>query len=274
MVYGEVFEFGLWPFNVMDAGVAGEVTLAPQVFHNHDGIQVSVTSGAGFAGLANRGFKNQGLFLEAGKPYEGYFFALAESAVVLEVQLRDYVSGTVLASTTPAFIPGPGFQRVNFSLTPSAETSCIGIVPGSDPNIDCGKMGSEPGHVCVKCAGEIAFGVQGKGAAVLAYFWLQPGAWGQYKGLPVQASTANVLLDMGVTAIRQGGTFTKGEPFLWKNWRGPVWTRPSVGAEWGSSLISSWGPFEMIDFCEAAGIQPIITTSKLGQTQDFVDLVE
>ena len=46
-----------------------------------------------------------------------------------------------------------------------------------------------------------------------------------------------------------------------KNWRGPMEQRPSVGATWGNELISSFGPFEMIDMCVAAGFEPIITTT-------------
>ena len=61
----------------------------------------------------------------------------------------------------------------------------------------------------------------------------------------------------------QGGTFTQGAYYEWKNWRGPAWLRPSLGAQWGASLISGWGPFEMIDMCNALGFQPIITTSML-----------
>jgi alpha-L-arabinofuranosidase len=75
-------------------------------------------------------------------------------------------------------------------------------------------------------------------------------------------------------AYSQGGTFTQGAYYEWKNWRGPAWLRPSLGAQWGASLISGWGPFEMIDMCNALGFQPIITTSMLSSAQDFADLVE
>ncbi len=48
------------------------------------------------------------------------------------------------------------------------------------------------------------------------------------------------LQAMGVTVIRQGGSFTQGDYYLWKNWRGPVYERPSIGAEWGASLVGGW----------------------------------
>lgn len=34
-----------------------------------------------------------------------------------------------------------------------------------------------------------------------------------------------------------------------------------MSATWGSSFEGGWGPFEMIDLCEAAGIEPVITTT-------------
>ena len=48
---------------------------------------------------------------------------------------------------------------------------------------------------------------------------------------------------------------------FWKNWRGVPWERQSLGAKWGSELISGFGPFEFVDMCEEAGIEPIVTTT-------------
>jgi alpha-L-arabinofuranosidase len=42
------------------------------------------------------------------------------------------------------------------------------------------------------------------------------------------------------------------------------------------TLISGWGPFEMMDFCDAIGIEPVFTTNAVGpeKPQDMADLVE
>jgi len=32
-----------------------------------------------------------------------------------------------------------------------------------------------------------------------------------------------------------------------KKWRGEPWNRESLGAKWGSELISGFGPFEFVD---------------------------
>ena len=72
----------------------------------------------------------------------------------------------------------------------------------------------------------------------------------------------------------------------WKDWRGAAWNRPSLTATWGESLTAGWGPFgegrggrlrpqlapsprlpfipsppspEVVDMCNAMGIEPAIT---------------
>ena len=62
-----------------------------------------------------------------------------------------------------------GFIRYNFTLTPSASTSCVDIAPGSDPAVSCGngKPRSSIGHTCVKCGGEFKLSLTTAGSAVL-----------------------------------------------------------------------------------------------------------
>jgi hypothetical protein len=67
-----------------------------------------------------------------------------------------------------------------------------------------GNMGSQPGHICVRCGGEIAVGVVGEGVVNIDYVFVQPGQWGRLGDLPVQLETINWLQRMGVTAIRCG----------------------------------------------------------------------
>ena len=50
--------------------------------------------------------------------------------------------------------------------------------------------------------------------------------------------------------------------------------RPSVGARWGHDLIAGWGPFDFIDFANAAGIEPVMTTSSTTTAESFANLVE
>jgi hypothetical protein len=70
--------------------------------------------------------------------------------------------------------------------------------------------------------------------------------------LPVLKSGVENLKEMGITGIRQGGSFAS-QPYkdsrdghygdqasmFWKRWTGP-WTRPSTGQIWGAELLSGW----------------------------------
>ena len=258
------------------------------------------------------------------------------------VGLRDYSgTGRMLATQRLAF-PGGNWTKLNFTLTPTASTDCVGIAPGSDPLIQCTSSGSAA-HICVRCGGEFLLGLEAPGTVNVDYVFLQPGSWGRFEDLPVgvicaaqtkypvsrpmyshgvrgkkegaalsshlpfsswaraplslrsslparclyllllnrtqvKRSAVELLQSIGVTTIRQGGSFTIPSDYFWKRWRGPAWERPSLGWSWGHEIISGWGPFEMIDMCNAAGFEPIITTSADNggccAPDDMADLVE
>ena len=234
--------------------------------------------GGGFFGVSNRGMGNEGLALSAQLEYVGYVFVKAAAPAQLVVSLNDYVGdGAVLASSAHAVSPAAdgGWVRVNFTLTPSAATTCVGIAPGSDPEVHCGNMGGQPGSVCVKCGGEFFVGLAGPAGAEIhvGYVYLSPGAWGTYAGLPVLQSAVDTLQQMGITMIRQGGSVA--QTLAWKDWRGAPWERRSLGHVWGGSLVSGWGPFEFLAMCEAADILPVVTLAwDLNSVQDWADLVD
>eukprot|EP01048_Picozoa_sp_COSAG05_P004983 COSAG05_NODE_285_length_12188_cov_539.399537_6_plen_98_part_00 len=76
-------------------------------------------------------------------------------------------------------------------------------------------------QTCVKCGGEFKLSLLssagesigesgGDGGVLLNYVFLQPGQWGRVPGLPVLLSAANILQEMGIKAIRQGGSYASG----------------------------------------------------------------
>jgi alpha-L-arabinofuranosidase len=50
-----------------------------------------------------------------------------------------------------------------------------------------------------------------------------------------------MLKQMGVTIIRQGGSFTITDYYDWTKWIGPAYERPTMQAEWGDEVIAGWG---------------------------------
>jgi hypothetical protein len=290
LIYGEAFEGapstnGPSSWNsVASGGTAGSSASDPSTPFGAKGLpsmKVTITTpaGTGVVGASNRGLGNSGYFLSGGKDYVGFCFVKVPAGsgpVILVAQFNDYTGAGVLASVSQAVSPAAdgSWVRVNFTLTPSASTTCVGVT--SDPDVNCGKVdGLQPGHTCVKCGGEFILGLSGPAAASinLGYVDVSPGSWGTFQGQPVLKSAVDVLQTMGIQIIRQGGTVSQS--FAWKDWRGPAWERPSLGHIWGASLVSGWGPFEFIAMCEGAGIEPVVTLAyDLNSVNDWADLVE
>eukprot|EP00935_MAST-01C_sp_MAST-1C-sp1_P000128 g128.t1 len=277
-------------WNWLHDGDAAFTTDPTAPFHGLASQRIELHSGT-FAFVTNRGLGNQGLVFHAEKDYTGYIFARSDVPVELTVAMHN--TGTaatrsreLLASTSVQVVGGSQWRRYNFSLTPNASTSCATIPFGSDPHILCSdgsdgsdrvgsdRVGSdipdntrhswqpEPGDACQRCGGEVAFGLTRAGDTVNVDFAaLHPGEWGRFAGLEVRRDGVELLQSMGVTAIRQGGSFSDPAMYSWKNWRGRKEERASFGAFWEHSYESSWGPFDFIDMCNAAGILPIVTTA-------------
>jgi hypothetical protein len=140
-------------------------------------------------------------------------------------------------STGPSW--GSTWIYYNFTLTPSAATTCVDIAWGSDPTISCGNNAG-PSYTCQRCGGELFFGIAGSGGVNVGYASLMPGTWGRLispdgRVLPVLSSGASLLSTMGVTLMRAGGSVSQS--MRWKDWRGPSWNRPSGTQVWGRSLL-------------------------------------
>ena len=219
-------------YNFMDYSRASAFTVGTNApFNNAPTAQLAVAGPAGQPGdalgaaVTERGMGNEGLYFEAGKPYEGRVILRALTTTTVLIGLRDYVSGVMLANVTakvvfggsgpPPYdsIPNRTFTTLAFNLTPAVGTACDIIPPGSDPAIDCtnrgGKQAPSDAHVCVRCGGEFVIGILGGGSVYLAYAELMPGPWGRAAGpngpLPALKSGADLLTRMGTTMVRQGG---------------------------------------------------------------------
>ena len=260
----------------------GALEMTADALHGKSALAVKYYGGSGPLGVGNRGIGNEGLYLSGSKPYEGYLFAAADvnsgsgaGGGVLHVELQNYETGAVLASQQLTVPAGSNWTRYNLSLTPTAGTECVGIPPGSDPQITCDwKPGSDQdaaAHVCIKCAGQLFIGLAQPGAVAVDFVYLEPGEWGRFKGLPVLKPMADALQTMGVKLFRAGGTVA--DSMFWKDWRGPMWKRKPL--VWRNNEVSGFGPFETIDLCAAAGILPVMTTAAADQTaEDMGDLIE
>jgi hypothetical protein len=134
-------------------GVVGSAEIvSTQPFHGKDSLSMTMTSGAGIVGMSNRGLGHEGLVFGAGKQYTGYFFAKASKAVTFSVALVDYMHGNKTLASQAVHFPGGNWTMLNFSLTASGGTGCVGL-NASTEEVDCGRMGPHS-HICVQCGGE------------------------------------------------------------------------------------------------------------------------
>ena len=283
LVYGNAFQGS--PASKLPAWVdattpaAGSAVLDPATHVNPQrpvpSLFVTFTGAPGAGGVAgwgNLGIGAEGLALSP-LPYEGFSIVLAPSGATLYVGLWDRNANRTLASAALPVPASAAWQRVDFSLLPAAGAGCATISPGSDPTIDCGGMGPNPGHACVRCGGMFVVGLAAPGSAHIGYTSLFPGDWGRFAGLPVLKSAVDAMQEMGIKVIRQGGTVSQS--FAWKEWRGPAWLRASMGHAWGDSLVGNWGLFEFVDMCNAAGIKPVVTLAyDTNSAEDWGDFVE
>jgi hypothetical protein len=274
MIYGEIFE--RTPLKV-DAwtpvtGPVGSVGMdSTLLFNGNPTLKIVYTSGTGPLGSANRGMGNAGMSWIGGNGYSGYIYASAPGGTSITIAAVDTVTGSVQDTSTVITAPGGGFHRFDFTLGPSANTTCVSIPAGSDPTVDCGNLPNGD-FSCMKCSGSIQVILNGPGEANIGYVFVSPGSWGTFMGLPVRRDTVKRMQEMGISAIRQGGTY--GQTIYWKEWRGPSAFRPSNGHLWGNSLISGWGPFDLVDLAEAMGITPILTLAEDQPGDDWADLID
>ena len=277
MVYGEIFEetplkVSSWSDVITGTATGGTFLDSALAFNGNPTLSITFNgTGTGTVGRANRGLGNAGMSWVGGKGYSGYVYMSAPAGTSVTIALVDTVTGTVQDTSTVISPPGGAFNRFDFTLGPGANTTCTAIPAGSDPSIDCGELPNKD-FTCLKCSGEVQVLLTAPGVAHIGYVFVSPGSWGTLEGLPVRLDTVQRLQQMGITAIRQGGTYAR--TMYWKEWRGPAAFRPSNGHVWGNSLISGWGPFDFIDMCQAAGFVPIVTLAEDQPGDDWADLVD
>jgi alpha-L-arabinofuranosidase len=186
-----------------------------------------------------------GLYVQAGKPYEGGVWARCESPTEVTVALESADGGQVYGESTLPLEAG-SWRRLDFTLTPSQ----------TDKDARFAIKLTHPGSV------------------VLGYAFLQPGSWGRFKGLPVRKDVAEALVAQGLTVLRYGGSMVNIDTYRWKNMIGPRDLRPAYRGHWFRYSSNGWGIIDFIDFCRAAGFLSIPAFNMGESPQDMADFVE
>ena len=202
-------------------------------------------AGEGRWGIENQGLNRWGMSFVAGKPYEGYVWVRAKKPTTLYATLESR-DGSQVYAETPLAVAGNDWQRLDFTLTPSAADR----------------------------AGRFALVLKQPGTVALGHAFLQPGEWGRFKGLPVRRDVAKGLIDQGITVLRYGGSMVNHDEYKWKKMIDPRDRRPPYAGTWYRYSTNGWGILDFMNFCEAAGFE-YVPDFNIGETpQDMADFIE
>jgi hypothetical protein len=204
--------------------------------------QITFESGEGEIGIENRGLNRWGMNFVAGKPYEGCLWVRAEKPDTLYAALQSADGSRTYAEQALGVLAGD-WQRLDLALTPEASDTC----------------------------GRFALRLKRPGSVTVGYVFLQPGAWGRFKGLPVRRDVAEGLIDQGITVLRYGGSMVNHGEYRWKKMIGPRDRRPPYQGTWYAYSTNGWGIVDFMDFCEAAGFEYVPAFNMGEKPEDMAD---
>jgi alpha-L-arabinofuranosidase len=207
--------------------------------------QISFISGIGAIGIENRGLNREGLYISGQKPYEGEIYVKAGKQTQLYISLEN-ADGSLTYSQTIITVNAAHWKKYDFKLTPSKTSS------NSRLSITLRKPGS----------------------VNLGYVFLQPGAWGRYKNLPLRKDVIEGLLKEKVTVLRYGGSMTLSNSYRWKNMIGPREKRPPYKNVWYPYESNGWGIIDFMNMCEAMHIAAIPDFDSNETPADLADFIE
>jgi hypothetical protein len=236
---------GMWA-PVSSGAIAGQCSMeTSNPFVGSQSQRITVTSGTGKFGVANRGLNHWGMAFASGKDYEGVLDVRADAPTPVTVALESADGSSVYAQTS-LMVTSNNWQNLQFSLTPST----------SDTN------------------GRVTISLTQPGSVVVGYAFLQPGTWGRFQNLPVRKDVADGLVTQGVTVLRYGGSMVNASAYRWKKMVGPRDRRPPYNGTWYPYSSDGWGIPDFLNFCEAAGFLAIPDLNVNETAQDMADFIQ
>jgi hypothetical protein len=207
--------------------------------------KIGFTEGEGEVGIENRGLNRQGMCFRSGKAYEGYLWVRAEKPADLWVALESG-DGSKLHAETKLRVEAGDWRRLDFTLTSAADEE----------------------------AGRLALKLKRPGAVVVGHVFLQPGAWGRFKGLSLRRDVVEGLIEQKLAVLRYGGSMVNHDEYRWKKMIGPRDRRPPYTGTWYRYSTNGWGILDFLDLCEAAGFVGIPAFNMGEAAQDMADFIE
>ena len=236
---------GMWS-PVSSGSISGQCSMeTSNPFVGAQSQRITVTSGAGKFGIANRGLNHWGLDFVGGKDYEGVLDVRADAPTPVTLALESADGSTVYAQTN-LLVTSNNWQNLQFSLSP--------------------KTSDTKGRVTISLAQP--------GSVVVGYAFLQPGTWGRFQNLPVRKDVADGLMAQGITVLRYGGSMVNAPAYRWKKMVGPRDRRTPYTGTWYPYSSDGWGIPDFLNFCEAAGFLAIPDFNVNETAQDMADFIQ
>jgi hypothetical protein len=205
---------------------------------------VAFVAGDGEVGISNAGLNAWGLYLQQGKPYEGEVFVRAEQPCDFWVGVES-ADGSQVLDEQRFRADSRNWTKIEFTLAPTRTVR----------------------------DGRFTLKLRDLGAVTFGYVFLQPGAWGRYKDLPVRRDVAEMLKRQGITALRYGGSMVNNNEYRWQKMIGRRARRPPYDGHWYDYSTNGWGILDFMSFCEAAGFEYIPAFNMDETPQSLADFV-
>ena len=239
-------QLGLPWREVRRGSAAGETAFVTEnPYKGKQSQRMAFLSGEGAYGISNMGLNRMGMNFAAGKPYEGYLYARADAPVTLYAVMEN-ADGSKKYAEAAMEVKGGAFAKYTFELTPDADDTC----------------------------GRLSFELRAPGAADLGYAFLQPGAWGRFKGLQVRKDVAEKLIEQKVSILRFGGCMANAMQYKWKQMLGAPETRPAFKSWWYPWGSFGFGIVEFLELCEALGIPAVPDFNSYETPEDMADFID
>ena len=213
--------------------------------YNTDRCQmIEFVCGDGTAGISNTGLHNWGLAVREGWRYQGRLYLRGNygGAVTVALQSRD---GRKTYASQELRGVMKDWRRFDFAFRSIA----------TDTNARFAVWIDRPGKIFADQA------------------VLMPGDEGLFKGLPVRRDLGEKLT-AGISHIRFGGDMINCWAFDWREMLKPADQRRQYLDGWNYHKSAQFMIFEFLDFCLAAGVEPIVNFGEHTPPEQIADFVE
>jgi hypothetical protein len=196
-------------------------------------------------GIANSGLNHWGIAIQRGQRFEGSVFLRADLLKKPVIVALESADGSRTYARTLLTDIGSSWKEHAFSLTADGTDTAARFA-----------LYLQDGRLWVDQASLFSTGNH------------------RFKGLPLRADIAKMMVHEGLRFLRYGGTMVNAPAYRWKNMKGRRTSRPPYKGHWYPYSSNGFGIEEFLAFCEAAGFEPAFAINTEETPEDITDMVQ